>query len=69
MDEDNRAQETPGSSLSVNMEHTQDLQEANAAGKQQWCLNAVYSHQIHVGICSTHTHTHTQMSEGVSQTT
>lgn len=35
MDEDNRAQETPGSSLSVNMEHTQDLQEANPSEKEK----------------------------------
>lgn len=33
MDEDNRAQETPGSSLPVYVEHTQDLQEANPPGK------------------------------------
>lgn len=35
MDKNNRAQETPGSSLPVDMEHTQDLQEANPSGKQQ----------------------------------
>lgn len=33
MDENNRAQETPGSSLSVHMKHSQDLQEPNPSGK------------------------------------
>lgn len=33
MDEDNWAQETPRSSLSVNVEHTQDLQKANPPGQ------------------------------------
>lgn len=33
MDKDNRAQETPGPSLSVHVEHPQDLQEANPPGK------------------------------------
>lgn len=32
MDEDNRAKETPRSSLPVHMEHSQDLQEANPSG-------------------------------------
>lgn len=33
MDEDNGAQETPGPSLPVHMEHSQDLQEANPSGR------------------------------------
>lgn len=33
MDEDNGAKQTPGSSLAVHMEHSQDLQEANPSGK------------------------------------
>lgn len=35
MDVDNRAQETPGSTLPVHVEHSQDLQEANPSGKFQ----------------------------------
>lgn len=35
MDVDNRAQETPCSTLPVHMEHSQDLQEANPSGKLQ----------------------------------
>lgn len=33
MDENNGAQETPGSSLSVHMKHSQDLKETNPSGK------------------------------------
>lgn len=33
VDEHNRAQETPGPSLPVHVEHSQDLQEANSPGK------------------------------------
>lgn len=35
MNVDNRAQETPCSTLPVHMEHSQDLQEANPSGKFQ----------------------------------
>lgn len=35
MDEDNRSQETPGSSLPVHMEHSQDLQEANPSWEKK----------------------------------
>lgn len=35
MDEDNRAQETPGSSLPVHMEHSQDLQETNPSWEKK----------------------------------
>ena len=33
MDEDDGAEETPGSSLPVHVEHSQDLQEANPSEK------------------------------------
>lgn len=35
MDKNNRAQETPGSSLPVHVEHSQNLQETNPPGKSQ----------------------------------
>lgn len=34
MNEDNRSQEPPRSSLSVHMEHAQDLEETDAPAKQ-----------------------------------
>lgn len=34
MDEDDGAQEPPGSALSVHVKHSQDLQEANPSGTQ-----------------------------------
>lgn len=43
MDVDNRAQETPCSTLPVHVQHSQDLQEANPSGKFQ-CLKADIVH-------------------------